>query len=111
MSNKSPYNSPFRSKYLSPSSTIQQGLSFFLKPSKFNVFIIIVDSPSKIKIKLLSEKWSNLENGIEKEKNERRGLLDDKLRQCEERITKERSSDDSKFKVKKKNGDSIFNLY
>ena len=58
-----------------------------------------MDSPSKMKIKLLSEKWNSLENGLEKEKNERRNLLDDKLRICEDRITKERSSDESKFKV------------
>lgn len=97
MSNKSPYNSPFRSKFLSPSSTIQQGLTIVLLlciPS-----LPQVDSPSKVKIKLLAEKWNNLENGIEKEKNERRTLLDEKLRQCEDRITKERNSDDAKFKV------------
>lgn len=52
-----------------------------------------------MKIKLLSEKWNNLENGIEREKNERKNLLEEKLRQCDERITKERSSDESKFKV------------
>lgn len=52
-----------------------------------------------MKIKLLSEKWNSLENGIEKEKSERRNLLDEKLRQCEERITKERGSDEAKFKV------------
>lgn len=66
-----------------------------------------MDSPSKIKIKLLSEKWNNLENGLEKEKNERRGLLDEKLRLCDERISKERSSDEAKFKVIIK---TIFNI-
>lgn len=52
-----------------------------------------------MKIKLLSEKWNNLENGLEKEKSERRNLLEDKLRQCDERVTKERTADESKFKV------------
>jgi len=58
-----------------------------------------VDSPGKMKIRLLSEKWSNVENGLEKEKSERRNLLDEKLRICEDRITKDRSSDEAKFKV------------
>lgn len=58
-----------------------------------------MDSPSKMKIKLLSEKWNNLENGLEKEKSERRNLLEDKLRQCDDRVTKERAADESKFKV------------
>ena len=55
-----------------------------------------------MKIKLLSEKWNNLENGLEKEKYERRNLLEEKLRQCDERIAKDRSSDESKFKVNNK---------
>lgn len=35
MSNKSPYNSPFRSKYLSPSTTVQQGPNYSLKKLLF----------------------------------------------------------------------------
>lgn len=65
--------------------------------------MVKVDSPSKSKIKLLSEKWNNVENGLEREKSDRRGLLEEKFKQIEERLTKERPTEESKFKANDKN--------
>ncbi len=57
------------------------------------------DSPSKARIKHLSDKWNNVQSGIEREKQEKRGALEDRLNAIEERVYTERPADEAKFKV------------
>ena len=52
-----------------------------------------------MRMKLLSDKWQNISVTVEKEKLEKKGVLEHKLRNLEERIAIERPSDDAKFKV------------
>ena len=52
-----------------------------------------------MRMKLLSDKWQNISMTVEKEKLEKKGVLEKKLRSLEERIAIERPSDDAKFKV------------
>ena len=52
-----------------------------------------------MRMKLLSEKWQNISVTGEKEKLEKKSVLEQKLRSLEERISAERPSDDAKFKV------------
>lgn len=49
-------------------------------------------------MKMLSDKWSSVEMGIEKEKTERKIALEEKLRQIEARINSERPNEEAKFK-------------
>ena len=41
-------------------------------------------------MKLLSEKWQNISQTVDKEKQEKKGILEQKLYSLEERITTER---------------------
>ena len=50
-------------------------------------------------MKLLSDKWQNISITGEKEKLEKKGILEQKLRSLEERIASEHPADDAKFKV------------
>lgn len=47
----------------------------------------------------MSEKWSNLQSGIEYQKAERRTAIEERLQMIEDAINKERPSDEMKFKV------------
>ena len=52
-----------------------------------------------MRMKLLSDKWQNISMTVEKDKIEKKGILEQKLRSLEERIAIERPADDAKFKV------------
>lgn len=52
-----------------------------------------------MRMKLLSDKWQNISITADKEKLEKKGVLEKKLKILEERIAIERPADDAKFKV------------
>ena len=54
----------------------------------------IVDSPNRQRIRVLSDKWNNITQNIDKEKQDRRDILEDKLKGLEDKITSERPNDE-----------------
>lgn len=63
----------------------------FIEPS--------LESPNRMRIKVLSDKWQNIQHNIDKEKQDRRDVLEDRLRGLEEKINSERPNDEQRFKV------------
>lgn len=55
---------------------------------------IVIDSPNRVRIKLLSDKWQNIQQNIDREKQDRRDILEDRLRGIEEKINSERPNDE-----------------
>lgn len=49
----------------------------------------------------MSEKWQNIQENIDREKIERRDILEDRLRGIEESINAQRPNDEQRFKVLK----------
>lgn len=47
---------------------------------------IHIDSPNRTRIKVLSDKWQHIQHNIDREKQERRDILEDRLRGLEEDI-------------------------
>lgn len=52
-------------------------------------------------MKLIGDKWVNIEVNIEKEKTTRKEILDQKLKNLEDRINRERPEDETKFRILK----------
>ena len=59
--------------------------------------LMCVDSPNSMRIKLLQEKWQNLQSDIDREKHERRITLEERVLQLEEKIRKEQPLDMQKL--------------
>jgi hypothetical protein len=56
--------------------------------------ITALDSPNRQRIRLLADKWTHITHNIDKEKVERKDVLEDRLHELEERINKERPNDE-----------------
>lgn len=52
-------------------------------------------------MKLIGEKWTNIQTNIDKEKVTRKDILDERLLNLEDRINKERPEDETKFRILK----------
>ncbi|CAK71791.1 unnamed protein product (macronuclear) [Paramecium tetraurelia] len=66
-----------------------------------------LDSPSRQRIKLLSDKWNHIQNGIDKDKVEKREVLEERIKIIEDVLASEKPKDEQKFKVIK---DSVLKL-
>jgi len=63
------------------------------------LILYIVESPSQIRLKLLSSKWSTVENGIDREKQEKRDAIEERLFSIENCIQQAIPQDETKFRV------------
>ena len=68
-------------------------------PSEEGLSKLTKESSTKNKLKKLTEKWSNLQSGIENQKAERRSAIEERLQLIEDAINREKPTDDMKFKV------------
>lgn len=50
-------------------------------------------------MRLIGEKWSTISTNIEKEKLTRKEVLEERLRNLEDRIKREKPDDENKFRV------------
>ncbi|CAD8081945.1 unnamed protein product [Paramecium sonneborni] len=60
-----------------------------------------LDSPSRQRIKLLSDKWNHIQNGIDKDKLEKREVLEERIKIIEDVLSQEKPKDEQRFKVLK----------
>lgn len=58
-----------------------------------------MDSPAKQRFKLISEKWSNIAQNIDRDKEDRRQNLDENLSNLENRVANDRPVEEAKFRV------------
>lgn len=52
-------------------------------------------------MRLIGEKWSTISTNIEKEKLTRKEVLEERLRNLEDRIKREKPDDENKFRILK----------
>ncbi|CAD8172487.1 unnamed protein product [Paramecium octaurelia] len=59
------------------------------------------ESPQTDRLKVLTEKWSNLKQGLDKEKNDKKELVEQHIQRIESLLNQERPKEEQKFKTLK----------
>lgn len=75
--------------------------------NKYYIKEVDNDSPAKQRFKLISEKWSNIAQNIDRDKEDRRNNLDENLSNLENRVANDRPIEEAKFRNLK---DSVLKL-